>query len=120
MPYLYVINVFLVVIAAYSAIHALIYKKDSRAAFGWVAVCILLPFVGPVLYFLFGINRVKTRAQKLTNIRLDIDRDEEIENLDDELNRLIPNSLDNIKNVSRKISALQFVKKMVSLNPYVP
>lgn len=109
MPYLYVINVFLVVIAAYSAIHALIYKKDSRAAFGWVAVCILLPFVGPILYFLFGINRVKTRAQKLTNIRLDIDRDEEIENLDDELNRLIPNSLDNIKNVSRKISTLPLV-----------
>lgn len=45
--------------------HALIHKRDSRAAFGWVAVCVVFPLFGPFLYFLFGINRVRTRAHKL-------------------------------------------------------
>jgi cardiolipin synthase len=45
--------------------HALLNKRDPRAAWGWIAVCVLLPFFGPVLYIVFGVNRVQTRAQKL-------------------------------------------------------
>jgi len=45
--------------------HTLLFKRDPRASLGWLAVCVLYPFVGPFLYFLFGINRVRTRAQKL-------------------------------------------------------
>lgn len=45
--------------------HALLFKRDSRAALGWIAVCILFPLLGPALYFLFGINRIQTRARKL-------------------------------------------------------
>ena len=45
--------------------HALLHKRDSRAALGWVAVSFLFPFAGPLLYFLFGINRVQTRGQRL-------------------------------------------------------
>src|SRR5262245_11988694 len=45
--------------------HALLRKRRPQSAFGWIAVCYSLPFVGPLLYCLFGINRVKTRAQKL-------------------------------------------------------
>ncbi|MBN2124927.1 MAG: cardiolipin synthase [Deltaproteobacteria bacterium] len=54
-----------VLLVAATAGHALLYKRDPRAALGWIAVCILFPLVGPCLYFLFGINRVKTRARKL-------------------------------------------------------
>ncbi|MFO7859449.1 MAG: PLDc N-terminal domain-containing protein, partial [Ectothiorhodospiraceae bacterium] len=46
------------VIAIASAGHALLYKRDSRSAFGWIAVCAIFPLFGPALYFLFGINRV--------------------------------------------------------------
>lgn len=53
----------LVVLAASG--HALINKRDPRAALGWISVCLIFPFVGPFLYFLFGINRVRTRAKKL-------------------------------------------------------
>ncbi|MFZ7112230.1 MAG: cardiolipin synthase [Desulfatiglandales bacterium] len=53
----------LVVIAA--AGHALLNKRDPKAALGWIAVCIIFPFAGPFLYYLFGINRVRTRARKL-------------------------------------------------------
>ncbi len=51
--------------AMVSAAHALISKRDPKAAIGWIAVCILIPFGGPFLYYLFGINRVRTRAEKL-------------------------------------------------------
>jgi cardiolipin synthase len=56
------INVLLVMVTAG---HALLYKRDSRAALGWISVCVIFPFAGPFLYFLFGINRVQTRAKKL-------------------------------------------------------
>ncbi len=45
--------------------HALLHKRSPSSALGWVAVCLVFPFAGPVLYFLFGINRVETRAKKL-------------------------------------------------------
>lgn len=54
------------VLAIAGAGHAMLYKRDPRAAFGWIAVCLMFPLVGPFLYFLFGINRVRTRAQELT------------------------------------------------------
>ena len=45
--------------------HALLSKRDPRAALGWVAVCMMFPVAGPVGYLLFGINRVRTRAREL-------------------------------------------------------
>ncbi len=48
-----------------SAGHALLYKRDPRAALGWIAVCLAYPIVGPLLYYLFGINRLRTRAHHL-------------------------------------------------------
>jgi len=55
-----------ILIAMAAAGHALLYKRDPRAALGWIAVCLLYPLVGPILYFLFGINRVRTRAKNST------------------------------------------------------
>ena len=51
--------------AALSAGHALLHKRDPAAAMGWIAVCLMFPLGGPLLYFLLGINRVHTRARKL-------------------------------------------------------
>jgi cardiolipin synthase len=48
-----------------AAIHALLYKRDPRAAWGWIGVCLFVPIAGPLFYFLFGINRIRTRAHKL-------------------------------------------------------
>ncbi len=45
--------------------HALIYKRDPRAALGWIATCVFFPLVGPLLYFAFGINRARTRARRM-------------------------------------------------------
>lgn len=48
-----------------SAGHALLNKRESRAAFGWCAICLMVPLLGAVLYVLFGINRVRGRARRL-------------------------------------------------------
>jgi cardiolipin synthase len=73
---LIVLNVFVVLIAAG---HALFYKRDPRAALGWIAVSIIFPLAGPLLYYLFGINRVRTRAKKLerrTPFQIDLPKKE--------------------------------------------
>lgn len=42
--------------------HAIIYKRDSRSAVGWVGLIWLAPVVGAVLYLLLGINRIRRKA----------------------------------------------------------
>jgi cardiolipin synthase A/B len=45
--------------------HAVLYKRDSRAAAGWVGLIILVPVIGAVLYALLGVNRIRRRASDL-------------------------------------------------------
>jgi cardiolipin synthase len=52
------------VLAPATALHALLYKRDPRGAFGWIAVCVVAPVAGPVLYLFFGVNRTRNRAQR--------------------------------------------------------
>ncbi|HNR13764.1 MAG TPA: phospholipase D-like domain-containing protein [Thermodesulfobacteriota bacterium] len=54
-----------VILIGSAAGHALLYKRDPKAAWGWIAVCVIFPIFGPLLYFFFGINRVKIRARQL-------------------------------------------------------
>ncbi|NKB89955.1 MAG: cardiolipin synthase [Acidobacteria bacterium] len=49
-----------------AALHALLSKREPRAALGWIAISLGLPLAGPLLYFVFGINRIRTRARRLT------------------------------------------------------
>ncbi len=56
-------GLFLTLFGAVSAAHALLRKRDPRAALGWVAICLILPAFGPVLYWIFGVNRIHTRAR---------------------------------------------------------
>jgi cardiolipin synthase len=52
-------------LAAAATLHALLHKRRPQSAFGWIALCLTLPLLGALLYYLFGINRVQTRARKL-------------------------------------------------------
>ena len=45
--------------------HALLNKRDPRAALGWIVISIFFTVVGPLMYWIFGINRVQMRAQRL-------------------------------------------------------
>src|SRR3954451_4298289 len=42
--------------------HVVLYKRDSRAAIAWVGFVWLVPLVGAVLYFIFGVNRLRRQA----------------------------------------------------------
>src|SRR5690625_6053463 len=42
-----------------AAIHAAMSKNDVRAAISWVGVIIMSPLLGPILYFVAGINRIR-------------------------------------------------------------
>ncbi|MEX2335422.1 MAG: phospholipase D-like domain-containing protein, partial [Pseudohongiella sp.] len=61
---IWLLPIVLLAIGLFTAGHALLNKRDPKAAFGWIALCIILPLAGPILYYLFGINRVRSRAQK--------------------------------------------------------
>jgi len=45
--------------------HAVLNKRDVRAAIGWVGLIWLAPVAGAVAYALFGVNRIRRRAQAL-------------------------------------------------------
>jgi cardiolipin synthase len=51
--------------AVFTAGHALLHKRDPRAAWGWIAVCWLFPLAGAALYYLFGVNRIETKALRV-------------------------------------------------------
>lgn len=53
------------VLAVWASGHALLYRRDTRAATLWVAFIWLTPLLGAVLYFILGINRIKRRATLL-------------------------------------------------------
>ena len=46
-----------------SACHALLNKRDPRSQLGWVVLCVMLPMIGAVAYWFFGVNRIRTRAR---------------------------------------------------------
>lgn len=51
-----------------TAAHALLYKRDPRAALGWMGLCLTLPLVGPFLYWCMGINRISRQARRWRRI----------------------------------------------------
>ncbi len=54
-----------VLAAVATTIHAVLHKRDVRAVIGWVGLAWLSPFLGPALYYVFGINRIQRKAVKL-------------------------------------------------------
>ena len=53
-------------LVAFAIFHALLYKRDTRSATGWIMISIFVPFMGAIAYYLFGINRVKSRALNIS------------------------------------------------------
>ncbi len=46
------------VLAVWAATHAILRRRDPRAALWWVGVTLVIPIAGSLLYYLFGINRI--------------------------------------------------------------
>ena len=60
-PFLITLATFCAILA--TAVHILYRKRDSRAAAGWLALVWFAPILGVILYWLFGMNRIKRRAK---------------------------------------------------------
>lgn len=59
-----------IIIAIIASLHAVLYKRDVRAAIGWAGFIWVAPYVGAIFYLLFGINRIKRSATALrTRVR---------------------------------------------------
>ena len=58
-----ILEIALALVGLLSAGHVLLNKRDPRAAWGWVAVCLMFPGIGAALYWLMGVNRIRTRAR---------------------------------------------------------
>jgi cardiolipin synthase len=54
-----------VVVSILVSVHVLQHKRETGTALGWMGLAWLSPFVGGLLYVLFGVNRVTRRAQVL-------------------------------------------------------
>ncbi len=48
--------------AGLASAHAVLHKRDTRAAVLWIGFICLLPALGPALYLLLGVNRVRRKA----------------------------------------------------------
>lgn len=65
LPWGWLAPVIHIILAAIASIHAMLFKRDPRAALGWVTASLFIPYMGPVLYYMFGINRIHTHARML-------------------------------------------------------
>lgn len=48
-----------IVVGSSAAVHAAMTKSDVRAAIAWVGVIIMSPLLGPLVYLIAGINRIR-------------------------------------------------------------
>ncbi len=46
-------------------VHAVLWKRDTRAVIAWVGLAWLAPVVGPIVYWCFGVNRIQRKAVTL-------------------------------------------------------
>lgn len=53
------------VLASGVTVHAVLWKRDSRAVIAWVGLAWLAPFLGGIVYLCLGINRIKRKAAGL-------------------------------------------------------
>lgn len=54
-------------LAIAATFHAVLCKRETRTVIGWVGLIWLSPFVGAMLYFFFGINRIERKGRKILN-----------------------------------------------------
>jgi cardiolipin synthase len=63
-----------VALALFTSVHAVLHKRDPRAAVSWSGLIWLVPIGGAMLYLMFGVNRIARRAANLRRRRKSIER----------------------------------------------
>lgn len=125
-------------IAIWVTTHALLHKRDVGSALGWIGLVWLAPFVGGLLYFVLGINRVRRRAQGLnrrprtrghTLEAADTDENEDLEPLQRSIGRISKrpletgNALETYQNGDEAypamLAAIGAAKASIGLSSYI-
>lgn len=85
--------------------HAILRKRDSRAAVAWVGVIWLAPLVGSLLYVLLGINRITSKATDLRAERLEVHPDADLSHYTpDALEQFVPEALKPLSRLVNRVS----------------
>lgn len=96
-----------VALSLWAAGHAVLTKRDSRAAFGWLGFIWFAPVVGAVMYFIFGVNRIRHKAALL---RRNLDRYRaqaaQPECLPEELQRHLPDRSGHMEMLARVVGGV--------------
>jgi len=50
-------------LALWAGLHVILNKRNEASAFSWLGIIVLAPLLGALLYWFFGINRIRARAQ---------------------------------------------------------
>lgn len=72
------LTVTIVVASVAASAHAVLHKRDTRAAVSWVGLIWLVPGLGALLYFLLGVNRIRRKATALRRERLRVETAREL------------------------------------------
>lgn len=64
-PWSLIAGALTVFVSATAAGHAVLTKREVRAAIGWTGLIAVVPLIGAILYLIFGINRIQRRAAAL-------------------------------------------------------
>ncbi|MFH2047574.1 MAG: phospholipase D-like domain-containing protein [Pseudomonadota bacterium] len=87
--------------------HAVLSKRDSRAAIAWVGFVWFVPLVGAVIYFIFGVNRIRHKAALL---RRNLERHQseyaQPECLPEELQHHLPDHGGHLKMLARVVGGV--------------
>jgi len=96
-----------VVLSVIASAHAVLYKRDSRAVIAWVGFVWLVPLVGAVLYFIFGINRLRRQAASLrSQLQRYRAHDAEAECSPEELNRHLTSTTGHLAMLARVVDGV--------------
>jgi cardiolipin synthase len=54
-----------ILVAIAASAHVILHKREVRAAIGWTGLIFFSPFVGALIYYFLGINRIRRKAVRL-------------------------------------------------------
>ena len=87
--------------------HAVLNKRDSRAAIAWVGFVWFVPLVGAVIYFIFGVNRIRHKAALLRrNLERYRAQSPQPECLPEELQRHLPDHGEHLEVLARVVAGV--------------
>src|SRR5208337_1823678 len=87
--------------------HAVLNKRDSRAAIAWVGFVWLVPLIGAAMYFIFGVNRIRHKASMLRrNLERYRAQAVQLEYLPEELQRHLPDHEGHLKMLARVVGGM--------------